>query len=75
MNRETIRLEQGPFFVSGPIVDYDIEEWRCECRAWPIVVASTTYRNGADEWPKREQWFVRKCGICHQYPRPEENND
>lgn len=69
MSREVIRLQPSPFRVSGPIVEYIVEDWEC-CRTWPIVVATITYRNGADEWPVRESWHVRRCGECRGYPQP-----
>lgn len=68
--RETIRVQHSEFFTGGPEVDIDVETWYC-CRPWPIVVSSTTYTPGSDTW-KREAWFVRKCGYCHEYPRPQE---
>lgn len=72
IGRETIRLSHSPFRISGPEVEFIVETWRC-CRDWPIVVATITYTNGADEWPRREAWHIRKCGICRDYPRPLED--
>lgn len=68
-DRETFRVQPSEFRTGGPEVDYDVEVWNCECREWPIVVATTTYSDNED-WPKREVWHVRKCGLCRRMPGP-----
>lgn len=56
------------FKTGGPITDYIYGAVRC-CRIWPVITATLTW-DSRDETMKREQWWWRTCGLCHEIPRP-----
>lgn len=60
--------QSNPFRTKGKEVFYETEIWHC-CRSWEVVLSSYTW-NAADEMFKREEYWVRDCGICGEPPRP-----
>lgn len=64
---EFIRCQSNSINNPGTILE--IENWSCDCHTWPIVVATYDWSNKEERW-KKQGWFVRPCGYCHQYPTP-----
>lgn len=54
--------------TGGPEVYYESEIWWC-CRPWEVVLSTYTWDNEEERW-KREEFWVRQCGICGEQPRP-----
>lgn len=64
-----IKLKHSPYFISGPQeIYYEIETWFC-CRPWEVVLSSYVWDDGLDMF-KREDYWVRECGLCGEPPRP-----
>lgn len=58
----------NPFRTKGKEVFYETEVWFC-CRPWEVVLSSYVWDDGLDMF-KREDYWVRECGLCGEPPRP-----
>jgi hypothetical protein len=57
----------NPFAVNVTQVRFLVQDWRCMCTTWPIVIAVGTWDAEYEVW-RTEAQHVRKCGKCKTYP-------